>query len=61
MRALFVTAVLLLVGPLSLASAETLPFHGGIVRISISADVPFDTLVWYPTQANDPPGKRVPS
>lgn len=55
MRALFLAAPLLLIAPVSTALGESESFHAGIARISVPADVPFDMLVWYPTQAEEVP------
>jgi predicted dienelactone hydrolase len=65
MRALFLAAALLLACPISMAFGETEPFHAGIARLSIDADVPldvrpFDILVWYPTEAAEAPWQAGP-
>lgn len=48
-------AMLLLVGFVTAAGAETASFHAGITRISIAARTPFDALIWYPTQSEEHP------
>ena len=55
MRILFLTIALLIACVVSTSSAQTTTFHAGIARISVSAEEPFDTLVWYPTQAEEVP------
>jgi len=35
--------------------AEDEPFHAGLERRTVAADVPFDTLVWYPTEMTESP------
>jgi len=47
----FLVLVLLFATPISAAQAGDESFHAGIARIAISAAVPFDALVWYPTEA----------
>jgi predicted dienelactone hydrolase len=42
--------VLLLPAP---ARAQWEPRHAGIARITVAGDVPFDALVWYPTDDDD--------
>jgi predicted dienelactone hydrolase len=55
MRVLFLAVTLLLIVPMSAALSETEPFHAGIARIAVAAEVPFDALVWYPTNAEELP------
>lgn len=52
---MFLAASLMLITPAFDAPGLAETFHAGIVRIPILADVPFDTLVWYPTQAYEKP------
>ncbi|MBF9265531.1 alpha/beta hydrolase family protein [Paracidovorax cattleyae] len=33
------------------ANGQPQPHHAGIARIEVSADIPFEALVWYPTDA----------
>ena len=37
----------------SITSAQTTTSNSGIARITVGAEEPFDTLVWYPTQAEE--------
>lgn len=53
MRALRLTIALLSICFCSIASAQTSTSNAGIARIAIQAREPFDTLVWYPTQAEE--------
>lgn len=55
MRALFLAAVLLLIGPISAVFGQTPQFRAGISRIAVPAVTPFDVLVWYPTLAEEVP------
>jgi predicted dienelactone hydrolase len=52
MRLLFIALALLLAMPAA-ARSEDGPFQAGVVRIA--ADVPFEALIWYPTEAEGPP------
>ena len=54
MRLLFIALALLLVMPAS-ARGEDEPFHAGVARIAVAADVPFDALIWYPAEVAGPP------
>ena len=45
MRHLFFGAILLLIGPISVASGEAAQFHAGITRFSVADAAPFDVLV----------------
>eukprot|EP01037_Dinobryon_pediforme_P029350 gene29350-32953_t len=53
MRALLASWIFLLVAPLSAALAQSefqsQPHHAGIARIEVPADIPFEALIWYPT------------
>src|SRR5450830_1419642 len=53
MRALLASCIFLLVAPLSGAFAQSQfqsqPHHAGIARIEVPADIPFEALIWYPT------------
>ncbi len=42
--------LLLLVGSLSMGSAEAQPFHAGVAQVTVQDDFPFEVLVAYPTQ-----------
>jgi len=55
MRTLLVALTLLLFGQLPAAHAQnvTQPYHAGIARIEVPAEVPFTALVWYPTDAGE--------
>jgi predicted dienelactone hydrolase len=59
MRRLWVLAMALLV-PLAAAQAQPEPRHAGIARITIAGEVPFDALVWYPTDDDDAVWKTGP-
>jgi len=48
----FLALALLFAVPVSAAWGEDAPFHAGVARIAVSAAVPFETLVWYPTEAD---------
>jgi predicted dienelactone hydrolase len=60
MHALFLAAILLFIVPVSTALSATESFYAGITRISVPTDVPFDMLVWYPTQAEEVPWQADP-
>jgi predicted dienelactone hydrolase len=60
MRRLFFTAILLLIGPISVASGEAAQFDAGITRFSVADAAPFDVLVWYPTAAEEVPWRTGP-
>lgn len=53
MRILLFSIALLSIGFGSMASAQTTASHAGIARITVSAQDSFDTLVWYPTPAEE--------
>ncbi|SDP85571.1 hypothetical protein [Phyllobacterium sp. OV277] len=53
MRALFLAFTILATCSISTVWAKAAPFRAGIARITVSASTPFDTLVWYPTQAEE--------
>jgi predicted dienelactone hydrolase len=59
MRTLCCT-VLLLVGFVTAAVADTVSFHVGIVRITIAAKTPFNALIWYPTLTEEHPWQAGP-
>lgn len=60
MRRLILTAAILLLGPLLAACGQTGPLHAGVTRFSIDTLAPFDTLVWYPTEAEEVPWRSGP-
>lgn len=35
------------------AAAEPSPFHAGVARLAVADLVPFETLIWYPTAADE--------
>lgn len=53
MRALRLSIALLSICFCSIASAQTTTSNSGIARITVGTQEPFDTLVWYPTQAEE--------
>jgi predicted dienelactone hydrolase len=58
MRVALLALALLLFGPCAMAGTEQ--YHAGVERITVSAAVPFDALVWYPTQATEVPWQAGP-
>ncbi|CCV15914.1 alpha/beta fold hydrolase [Mesorhizobium sp. STM 4661] len=60
MRALSFIVSFLIVFSVSMAWAQPVPFHAGIARISVPAEEPFDTFVWYPTRAEEVPWQAGP-
>jgi predicted dienelactone hydrolase len=46
-------AVLLIMGTPLTVDAETPTFHVGVARPSITGEVPFEMLVWYPTETDE--------
>lgn len=60
MRQLLLALMLLLFIPVSNAKTSMDSFHAGIARVTVSARVPFDVLVWYPTQAEEIPWQMGP-
>jgi predicted dienelactone hydrolase len=60
MRSFFFTIALLIACSISPVWAQTATFHAGIARISVSTEEAFDTLVWYPTQAEEVPWQAGP-
>jgi predicted dienelactone hydrolase len=59
MRRIWFLALALLV-PLSAALAQPGAHHAGIVRITVASALPFDALVWYPTDDDDVAWKTGP-
>jgi predicted dienelactone hydrolase len=55
MRALALVATLLFAALAPPAAGQTAPYRAGIALVSVPARVPFDTVVWYPTQAEEQP------
>ena len=53
-------AILLLVCLTATAMADGAPYHAGVIRLTVPARLPFDTLVWYPTQAPETPWQAGP-
>jgi predicted dienelactone hydrolase len=53
MRMLLIVVTLLFFASVSPVFARIEPFHAGIIRLSVPAEVQFDTLVWYPTDADE--------
>jgi len=54
MRLRSMALAILLITP-AMAWGEDEPFHAGVERLAVAADVPFDTLVWYPTKVTESP------
>jgi predicted dienelactone hydrolase len=52
-RTIFLTVTLLFFVSVSPVFAGIDPFHAGIIRLSVPAEVPFDTLIWYPTESDE--------
>jgi hypothetical protein len=40
--------------------AQTATFHAGIARVSVPTEEAFETLIWYPTQAEEVPWQAGP-
>jgi len=55
MRTLRLIVGLFFLGPMTAAFGEAASFHAGIVRAAVTAETPFEMLVWYPTQADEVP------
>jgi predicted dienelactone hydrolase len=55
MRTLLVALTFLLFGQIPAACAQNVaqPYHAGISRIEVPAEVPFTALIWYPTDAGE--------
>jgi len=60
MRIFGVIAFLLLISPAAAADGNTGSWHAGIARLTVNDDMPFDILVWYPTQADEVPWQAGP-
>jgi predicted dienelactone hydrolase len=59
MRCVWFLAMVLL-APISVAWAQPEPRHAGIARITVAGAVPFNVLVWYPTDDDDAVWKTDP-
>ena len=53
MRVLFAVFTFLLVVALSTAFAQSQPHRAGIARIEVPTVIPFEALIWYPTDVAD--------
>ena len=56
MRLCAIALAVLLILPAT-GRGEDAPFYAGVERLAVAADVPFDTLVWYPTETTESPSQ----
>jgi len=60
MRLVSLAIAFLLLATVSTAFSEPPPFRAGVVRLSVTTVMPFDVLVWYPSQADEKPWQAGP-
>ncbi|QJQ01347.1 alpha/beta hydrolase family protein [Herbaspirillum rubrisubalbicans] len=59
-RLFFSILFLLLLSQRTLSAANPLPFHAGIMRMTVADSVPFEAVVWYPSDAPETPWQAGP-